>query len=135
VSSNDKTGLWYGTRGYIPTNPHRAKSGDEVSAPRDYYEPDEERAKEDTLTERDRKLKVRRLDKVVGGRIGFGVSYSPYSPLGLGAYVKWWPCTGGLAFQISICPIQIYVCWFFKLKGDTEHEQDERAIARRCRRT
>lgn len=92
------------------------ESGHSVCAPRDYYEPDKPCPTEDTLTERDRKLKVRRVD-YVAGRVGIGASVSPYSPIGLSAYIKWWPCISGLAFQVSTGPVQMYVCWIFNHGG------------------
>jgi len=82
-----------------------------VCAPRDYCEPVQtSNPNEDTLTERDRKLRVKRWDKIVLDRLGFGASVSPYAFV-FGAGLKWWPCISGLAFQVTIGPAQFYVCW------------------------
>lgn len=72
---------------------------------------------EQTMSERDRKLKIKRIDKHIG-KFGYGITIQPYYWLGLGAYVKYWPCTKAHAIQISFSIFQVYICWMMHPEGE-----------------
>ena len=62
-----------------------------------------------TVAEREKKLKVRRIDKVIGN-LCTGISYSPYS-LALTGELRYWPCIKGYTVQIQILCFTAYICW------------------------